>query len=442
MAPVQANRNNRFTGDRQPLRSNDDLQLIQSRVQGPITFLNPTQASFEHAIHKSTTGDLLPNTTTPLSTTNSVPPTEVPKSPAANFEYKWTARDNRKGRHTLVIKSPSVEQPEANVATPRSTTHWQSIIHTVWLMITFYPVWDISWCVAYVFTLGSVLWVVNSFFVFLPLMRPSSTFHNEALVGGGVTAFIGATVFVVGSMLLMLEAVNENREGCFGYAVESAFEGYVGKVEKGRGSGLKIVARNDMCTHHHRNKANLVGKPHRTPHNTPSGRDSNKQHPVKTNSWIWCPSWIELKTHYFHELGFIASLSQLIAATIFWISGFTALPGIMNKLSPGLSDGVFWTPQVIGGSGFILSGWLFMIESQKHWWQPAPKVLGWHIGFWNLIGGFGFTLCPAFGFDASSWAQYQASCSTFWGSWAFLIGSLIQLYESLEKTPVRYEGSA
>jgi len=33
-----------------------------------------------------------------------------------------------------------------------------------------------------------------------------------------------------------------------------------------------------------------------------------------------------------------------------------------------------------------------MIETQKHWWQPAPKVLGWHIGFWNLIGGFGSVL--------------------------------------------------
>lgn len=396
MAPVQLSRNNHFTGDREPLRSNDDLQLVQSRVDGPVAFLNPTQASFKHKIHSSTTRNVL-STATPHSTTDSVSPAEAPKLPAANFEYKWTARDNRKGRHTLVIKNPSVVRPEANVATPRSTTHWRSILHTLWLMVTFYPVWDISWCVAYVFTLGSVLWVINSFFVFLPLIRPSSTFHDEALVGGGITAFIGATIFVVGSMLLMLEAVNEHREGCFGYAVESAYEEYVDKAEKGGGSGLKIVARNDICTHHHRNKANLVGRPHHTARNTPSALDSNKQQPAKVKSWIWCPSWIELKTHYFHELGFIASLSQLLAATIFWISGFTALPGIMNNLSPELSDGVFWTPQVIGGSGFILSGWLFMIETQKHWWQPAPTVLGWHIGFWNLIGGFGSVLVsPSF----------------------------------------------
>jgi len=194
-------------------------------------------------------------------------------------------------------------------------------LHTLRLMITFYPVWDISWCVAYVFTLGSILWVINSFFAFLPLIRPSSTFHDETLVGGGITAFIGATIFVVGSILLILEAVNENREGCFGYAVESAYEEYVDKAESGVGSGLKLVARNDICTHHHRNKKNLVGKPHRVPHDTPSLLDSDNQQPPKTNSWIWCPSWVELKTHYLHELGFVASLTQLLAASVFWISG-------------------------------------------------------------------------------------------------------------------------
>jgi len=87
--------------------------------------------------------------------------------------------------------------------------------------------------------------------------------------------------------------------------------------------------------------------------------------------------------------------------------------------------------------GFIISGTLFMIETQKHWWLPAPNVLGWHIGLFNLIGGIGFTLSPCFGFNMASWAQYQAGCSTFWGSWAFLIGSTIQLYESLEKNPVQ-----
>jgi hypothetical protein len=53
----------------------------------------------------------------------------------------------------------------------------------------------------------------------------------------------------------------------------------------------------------------------------------------------------------------------------------------------------------------------------------------------------GFTLCPAFGYDESSWAQYQPSLSTYWGSWAFLIGSVLQWYESLVKHPIEVKTS-
>ena len=389
MTPAQPTRSGHFTADRIPLRHDDRLQLVHSKVRGPFAFLNPTQAHYKHKVHLPPTQTRLGTTEAPISTTDAAPPLDAATISAANIEYKWTSRDNRKGRHALVVKSPSVEHPEANVSTPRSSTHWRSILHTIWLMITFYPVWDISWCVAYIFTLGSVLWVINSLFVFLPLIRPSSTFHNEALVGGGITAFVGATIFEVGSILLMLEAVNENRAGCFGYAVESVLEERIDKVETRNGSSPKVVPKDLACTHHHQNKRNLVGEPHQTHRDTSSTPISDKQQPSKNDSWVWCPSWVELKTHYFHELGFIASLSQLFGATVFWISGFTALPGILNVLSPGLSDGIFWTPQIIGGTGFIVSGWLFMTENQKHWWLPAPTVLGWHIGAWNLIGGIG-----------------------------------------------------
>lgn len=76
-----------------------------------------------------------------------------------------------------------------------------------------------------------------------------------------------------------------------------------------------------------------------------------------------------------------------------------------------------------------------MLETQRRWYIPAPTVLGWHIGFWNLIGALGFTLCGAFGF-ASSNEVYETALtwSTFVGSWAFLVSqshfSLVSLYIS------------
>lgn len=297
-------------------------------------------------------------------------------------------------------------------------------------MLVRYPIWDVSFDVAYIFTWGSVVWVINAFFALLPFVAPKTEFPGEVLDGGGITAFIGATIFELGSILLMMEAVNENRSACFGWAVEKLVEESATEVVQ--------IAPSKTCTHHHGNKGNLVGKA--SAEGLAAIQDEGKAEkdgtPPGAKSWVWWPSMYELRTHYLREIGFLACSAQMFGATIFWISGFTALPGIYNHLSPHLTNGIYWVPQVIGGSGFVVSGTLFMIEVQKHWWQPAPGVLGWWIGLWNLIGGIGFTLCPCFGFSTAAWAQQQAAVSTFWGSWAFLIGSLIQWYESLDKYPV------
>lgn len=118
-------------------------------------------------------------------------------------------------------------------------------------MCSTYPYWDVSYLVATIFTLGSVVWVINAFFAWLPLEDPSTEFKNESSLGGGITALIGATIFEVGSVLLMIEAVNENRSECFGWALEEALE------ERGI---LIRVRPMTGCAHHHKNKGNLVGK--------------------------------------------------------------------------------------------------------------------------------------------------------------------------------------
>jgi hypothetical protein len=272
-------------------------------------------------------------------------------------------------------------------------------------------------------------------FVWLPLERPETEFPDEIYSGGGITAFIGATIFEIGSIFLILEAVNENRAGCFGWAVEEL----VGEGEKER---WRLTPSRENCEHHHSNRRSLFGKRLPSGHDAESHGDldspdvDSKGGPTHERSWSWMPSFTELRDHYFHELGFLASFFQLMGASIFWIAGLTALPGIFNHLAGPSLNGAYWSPQVIGGSGFVISGILFMLETQEAWYKPAFKVLGWHIGFWNLIGGLGFTMCPAFGYNTSSWAVYQSSLATFWGSWAFLIGSTLQLYESLQKHPV------
>lgn len=423
---------------REPFKADSSLDLQYHRVHGPFSFLNPTRATFRRHSDLETSADgARPDAG---HQTQDETPKKEDEQLASDIEFKWRSRDNRKGRHTLVIDP--TDDPAAPHLSPKPTSTASGVMQGIHRMFTQFPYWDISWLVATIFTLGSCVWVINAFFAYLPLVDPKTEFHDELLYGGGISAFIGATIFEIGSVLLMFEAVNENREGCFGWALERVVSGDHG--DKGK---IRVRADKGRCTHHHTNRNNLVGKGKIEAVGTasPSGTIDSSGEKVDgfvqdTNigrGWVWFPSWHELRSHYLRELGFLACFAQLCGATIFWISGFTALPGIINEMSQGLIDGVYWAPQIIGGTGFIISGLLFMIETQSVWWKPAFGVLGWHIGFWNLIGALGFTLCgalgPAYG---NSGAAYEASLATFWGSWAFLIGSTIQWYESLDKHPV------
>ncbi|KAL3424606.1 integral membrane protein [Phlyctema vagabunda] len=404
------------------------------QASGPFSFLHPTTRRSSLPLQQVSTEQNI--TREALDENNLEDESPQPKRVvhAEGIHQKWRSRDNRKGRHAITVTREA--DSNSQYETPASTTTVKATFRGIGRMFTTYPYWDVSYLVAIIFTVGSVVWCINACFVWLPLVRPSSEFPGEIADGGGWTAFIGATIFEFGSILLMIEAVNENRTDCFGWAIEEVLE------ERG-----VVKVRPGDCSHHHQNKRSFVshgkaseGKPE---HDTEM---ESKEHPdsKSARTWTWFPSWYEVKTHYVKELGFLACSFQMFGATIFWISGFTALPKIQEALStPSALNGAYWAPQVVGGTGFIISGVLFMIETQKKWYLPAFTVLGWHIGAWNLIGGIGFTLCGALGFGASSdsGVEYQASLSTFWASWAFLIGSVIQWYEALDKHPVDIETS-
>jgi len=412
-------RNSHFQSGRKPLQDHPDLQLRPSHISGPISFLNPTWAWY-----------------TPHSRDHPIQVSDKPK----HVQHVWRSRDNRKGRHALRVDY-DIAPEDSECLPPHPTSSWHVAVRGIIRMGTYAPYWDVSYLVAIIFTLGSAVWIVNAFFVWLPLERPDTEFSGESLTGGGVTALIGATIFEIGSVLLLLEAVNENQTGCFGWALKEEL-----KRADSHSSRDVVVTRvkptMEKCQHHQATKKNLLGAGRYLAQVIPRTMTPPSEMPSSSDkSFRWLPSWAEIKSHYIHELGFLASLVQFIAATIFWIAGFTALPGINNYLSQGLADGVYWTPQIVGGTGFIISGLLFTLETQKAWYKPALNVLGWHIGVWNFIGGIGFTLCGALGPAASdSGVEYQATLATFWGSWAFMIGSTIQWFESLQKHPVEKVG--
>lgn len=207
-------RNSAFHSQRhEPFRSHSSLELQHDHITGPFSFLNPTRAKFRYSTPNHQRSNNLDHNSEEAS------PEPKDEQLASNVDLIWRSRDNRKGRHTLVVNPSS--DPSAPFLAPKSTSGLRQVCIGILRMTKQYPYWDVSWLVATMFTLGSVVWVINAFFAYLPLAQPSTLFKNEVLVGGGVSAFIGATIFEIGSILLMLEAINENQTGCFGMCFPS-----------------------------------------------------------------------------------------------------------------------------------------------------------------------------------------------------------------------------
>ncbi|KAF2158427.1 hypothetical protein M409DRAFT_31059 [Zasmidium cellare ATCC 36951] len=366
-------------------------------VKGPVSFLNPTRANFDLPAPAEATAR-----------------TEVSGKDA--YRVEWRARDNRKGRHILVV--PPTHAP---TEPPRITSSSGAIAQGVWRMITVWAWWDVSWWIAVLFTYGSAIFAVSSFFYWLPLAAPSITFHDESLVAGGVMAFIGATLFTVGGVLLIVEASNENQTGCFGWAVEHLFVADDTNGPEAEKQASEVRSQPNACKHHH----------HRGLHH-----GVHLQHPEAGRKWEWAPTRHELTSHYLREIGFLGSFIMAIGAVVFYVSGIMALPGIYNKISTPVLWGTYWLAYLVGGVLFTVSSLLYVLETQKKWWLPAPKVLGWWIGVFNLTGSVGWVLSASFGYCSPSWCAYQSNLSTLWASFAFLFGSLLLWYEALDKYPV------
>ena len=124
--------------------------------------------------------------------------------------------------------------------------------------------------------------------------------------------------------------------------------------------------------------------------------------------------------------------------TLYTVTGFVILPGILASLNRWQTNYARWIPQIVASVCFFTAGFGFTLETQVKWYKPEPLVLGWWIGAWAVVGSIGFLLCGAIG--PATWtstkAVYQSDLSSTWGSAAYLLSSLLQWYEAVNKHPV------
>lgn len=410
-------RNQQF-GDHKPFA--DDALFRLEGTAGSLYFFNCTAAQFELAASSEPSLSYSEHTSG-----HAALPTQ---SQCSEASFLWRSRDNRKGRHAVLLR----RRPDDimnKVWVMEATNSPAAIVRGLRAMATLFPYWDISWLLATMFTLGSLLWIANGFIVLLPFVDSGVT--EELHYASAWSAFAAGSIYLFASVLLMLEAINAYKSGCFGWTIES----------DAGASIWQLRARPGQCRHRHRQR----------PEGQSFGGESvqNRDALDKRNDdthwhhWEWWPSWSDLRSHYFHELGFVACGIQLVSVFIFWLTKFVALPEVSRHLSIIAMDGVYWAPQMLACLGFVVSSSLVMLETQSRWYMPAVAVMGWHVGLWKLIGSIGFTVCAVLGPLSQHeypHARYQSNLASFWGSWALLVGSMVQWYESLDKNPVVEEG--
>ena len=127
-------RNTTFKPQREPFHYTDILQLNKRKVHGPLSFLNPTRAQFE-AVNPDTLHTPPSSYHTQHICRDSVLPADV--------AFEWTARNNRKGRHTLVYDKAA--ERDAAFTVPVATNSWKQVLHCIWRMFTYCPVWYVMY---------------------------------------------------------------------------------------------------------------------------------------------------------------------------------------------------------------------------------------------------------------------------------------------------------
>lgn len=304
-------------------------------------------------------------------------------------EIIWHARQHRKHRYPLVEA-----HNDSSTVAPAS-----------WNILTVEP-GNISWWVAHVFTWGSILWIINGAY----LMWPTGNDKADMLITT-ISGFFGGFMFEFGAYFAVLEAINPRRTLEFGYRVANK----IGK-KKSQQPG---------------DKKNLV--------HLMSYSENDPQEEEPTREWKWFAlEW--------NDAGAQAASAQFLGASLFTVAVILSLPkvGAESILVSNfiVADIFIWGFQVVGSCGFIYAGIVLMLETQYVWYVPNFGAIGWWVNFFNFIGGVGFFFCAVFGLlddvnGRTICCQYYGTIlSTFWGSIAFLLGSILLVIEVANKHPM------
>ncbi len=306
-------------------------------------------------------------------------------------------------------------------------------------MGTKFPLLDMSFLVGFIFTLGSAVFVMNGFFLLLPIITPSTNFVTEVPYATSASSVVGTVIFVIGGWVAVLEGLNFKRGGKVTLIQDIILE------------DGEEVTETQPKTYIQDQEPLIHEKQYPTSNINPT-RGGNSAQPqthteqirvinpepalLGTDNFIhWC-SWRQFYDAYINDLVWWGGIIQFIGTLIFAIATFTVVPGILdldNVIQVRLLN---LLPATLGGFLFLVAAIFQLIITQRKWWLPAPQRTEWWIGFWNTIGSLGFVLAGGLPFiQGNEDAVLCGIIADFCGSWAFLLGSTVQWYVVMGNYP-------
>ena len=144
-----------------PKAAKKKLRLKDAEFGGPSRHMNPTSAKMS----------IRPGDDTRRPST--APNGELPPSsgdPRQDFEIMWRSRDNRKGSVAVPVS------PRGGNITMRMVFSSKDVGRGISLMFTTLPYWDMSWWSGWSYSVGSVLFVLDGFWAWLPSSRLAPSF--------------------------------------------------------------------------------------------------------------------------------------------------------------------------------------------------------------------------------------------------------------------------
>jgi hypothetical protein len=134
-----------------------------------------------------------------------------------------------------------------------------------------------------------------------------------------------------------------------------------------------------------------------------------------------------------HNLGFMASLVQLVGTVLF---NFDTADALVAGLGWEGEDLLVWTPDMTGSICFFIASEFAVMEFSHHYWSFRPASVSWWIVVINLFGSIFFQVSAVTSFlepGSTMVSPWLANLGTFIDAVCFLIGAYLLIPELFER---------